>query len=51
MGHRNFTSYPQMLKGELLEYICPQNHGDMQHMVGRRLFYLFRLSSLETGNL
>jgi hypothetical protein len=30
-----FTTYPKLLKGELLEYICNENEKDVERMVGK----------------
>jgi hypothetical protein len=31
----SFTTYPKILQGELLEYICNENERDVQHMVAK----------------
>jgi hypothetical protein len=30
-----FATHPQMLKGELIEYICQENNKDVEHLVGK----------------
>jgi hypothetical protein len=30
-----FTTHPQMLSGELMEYICQENNKDVEHLVGK----------------
>jgi hypothetical protein len=30
-----FTSHPQLLKGEMIEYICQENNKDVQHLIGK----------------
>jgi hypothetical protein len=29
-----FTTHPQLLKGEMIEYICQENNRDLEHLVG-----------------
>lgn len=31
----SFTTYPTLLRGELIEYICQENNKDIEHMVGK----------------
>lgn len=30
-----FTTHPQMLKGEMIEYICQENNRDLEHLKGK----------------
>jgi hypothetical protein len=30
-----FTTHPELLKGEMIEYICQENNKDVQHLIGK----------------
>jgi hypothetical protein len=30
-----FTTHPELLKGEMIEYICQENNRDVEHLYGK----------------